>query len=74
MACVFMSHLRQLGKAIDCAFDIKYRNMCIKNFLKENLAKKDSQYLYSMLKVFIMQIVHKSKEVRRNNVTYYKRI
>jgi hypothetical protein len=74
MACVFMSHLRQLGKGIDCAFGIKYMNMCIKNILEENLAKKDPQYLYSMFKVFIMQIVHKSKEVRRNNVAYYKRI
>jgi len=74
MACVFMSHLRQLGKGIDCAFGIKYTNMCIKNILEENLAKKDPQYLYSMFKVFIMQIVHKSKEVRRNSVTYYKRI
>jgi hypothetical protein len=65
MACVFMSHLGQLGKAIDCAFGIKYMNMCIKNILKENLAKKDPQYLYSTFKVFIMQMVHESKKVRR---------
>jgi len=63
MACVFMSHLRQLGKAIDCAFGIKYMNMHITNILKENLAKKDPQYLYSMFKVFIMQIIHKFNEV-----------
>jgi hypothetical protein len=28
MACVFMSHLRQLGKAIDCAFGIKV-HVCV---------------------------------------------
>jgi hypothetical protein len=43
MAFVFMSHLRQLGKGIDCAFGIMYTNMCIKNIPKENLAKKDPQ-------------------------------